>query len=273
MIATATAPLLSARGLRKSYGNGEAAVYAVDGIDLDLVPGEVVAIVGASGSGKTTLLHLLGGLARPDAGSIHFADRDIGTLPDRAVTALRCSHIGVVFQAYNLMPTLSALDNVAMPLLLAGRSRVAARAAARERLKAVGMEQRASHRPAQLSGGEQQRVALARALVNDPRVVLADEPTGSLDRKNAQAVCQLLREAAATGTRAVAVVTHEPAVAAHADRIVVLADGRVVDTFPREAVDTVEALGARCLQATILTDPGVRESAQPSGDRLLDHST
>jgi putative ABC transport system ATP-binding protein len=246
----AATPVLSATGLRKTYGRGGAAVHAVDGIDLDLAPGEVVAVMGASGSGKTTLLHLLAGLARADAGSIRVAGRDLAALSDAAVTALRCRHIGVVFQAFQLMPTLSALDNVALPLLLAGSGRAVARAAARERLEAVGMGARAGHRPAELSGGEQQRVALARALVSDPQLVLADEPTGSLDRKNTQAVCRLLREVAATATRAVAVVTHDPAVAAHADHIVVLADGRVADRFPRHTVDSVEALGVRCLQAT-----------------------
>lgn len=247
---TAMTPILSATGLRKTYGRGDAAVRAVDGIDLDLAPGELVAIMGASGSGKTTLLHLLGGLTRADAGRIQLAGQDLVALSDAAVTALRCKHIGVVFQAYNLMPTLTALDNVALPLMLAGAGRTRARAAARERLAAVGLGERVDRRPAELSGGEQQRVAVARALVNEPPVVLADEPTGNLDRKNAQSVCRLLHEVAATGRHAVVMVTHDPAVAAHADRVVVLADGRVADSFPRAAAGSVEALAVRYLQAT-----------------------
>jgi len=253
MISPANIPIVFATGLCKVYGADEAAIRAVDGVNLEIFPGEVVAIMGASGSGKTTLLHLLGGLIRADAGAIRFAGQDLNALSDAALTTLRCGQIGVVFQAYNLIPTLTALDNAALPLLLQGQPRSSARAAARERLEAVGMERRAGHRPAQLSGGEQQRVALARALVNDPRVVIADEPTGSLDRKNALEVCRLLRDVAVSGTRAVVVVTHEPAVAAYADRILVLADGRVVDLFPRSAVATPEDLGLRCLKWTMFS--------------------
>lgn len=247
---TTTAPVLSASGLKKSYGSGDAAVHAVAGIDLDLIPGEVVAIMGASGSGKTTLLHLLAGLARADGGTVRFAGQDLVKMSDAALTKLRRQQLGVVFQAYNLMPTLSALDNVALPLLLDGKARSAARDRAQQCLDQVGMGKRADHRPAQMSGGEQQRVAIARALIADPQVVLADEPTGNLDRRNAQAVCLLLREIASSSTRAVAVVTHEPAVAFHADRVVVLADGRIADQFPRTVVDSVEALGARYLHIT-----------------------
>lgn len=257
-MSTAVPPVIAATGLRKTYGRGTAVVQAVDGIDLTVTPGEFVAIMGASGSGKTTLLHLMAGLVRADAGSVRIAGADLVSASDATVTALRCKHIGVVFQAYNLMPTLSALDNVALPLLLAGTGRRAAREVARTRLAAVGLGERTGRRPAQLSGGEQQRVAVARALVADPQVVLADEPTGNLDRKNAQDVCRLLREVAATGGRAVVVVTHEPAVAAHADRVVVLADGRVADDFPRQAVDSAEAIGLRCLRAAETIAPASR---------------
>lgn len=243
------APALAAVGLTKTYGRGDSAVRAVDGIDLELSPGEMVAIMGASGSGKTTLLHLLAGLARIDSGSVHIAGKDLGNMSDGAATALRGQQIGVVFQAYNLMPTLTALDNVALPLLLAGTSRSRARAAALQRLEVVGMAERAKRRPPQLSGGEQQRVAVARALVNDPQIVLADEPTGNLDRKNAQAICELLRDVVVSNNRAVAIVTHDPLVAAYADRIIVLTDGRVADAFLRSTVPSIEALSLGCLHA------------------------
>jgi len=249
MITTA-APVLSATGLRKSYGKGDTAVHAVAGIDLDLVAGEMVAIMGASGSGKTTLLHLLGGLTRLDAGSVRFVGEDLATLGDAALTRLRRRRLGVIFQSYNLMPTLSALDNVAVPLLLDGMSRTPDRVVARQQLEQVGMSGRAHHRPAQMSGGEQQRIAIARALVMDPQVVLADEPTGNLDRRNAQVVCDLLRKVATNATRAVALVTHEPAVAIHADRVVVLVDGRIAEVFTRADVATVEDLGRRYLRIT-----------------------
>jgi putative ABC transport system ATP-binding protein len=173
-------PVLCAAGLRKSYGRGTTVVKAVDGIDLDVAAGELVAIMGASGSGKTTLLHLVAGLIRADDGIVRVGDQELTALSDRQLTIFRATHLGVVFQAYNLMPTLNALDNVALPLMLAGTGRRQARAAARDRLEAVGMGNREGYRPPQLSGGEQQRVAIARALVNDPQVVMADEPTGNL---------------------------------------------------------------------------------------------
>ncbi|WP_428307720.1 ABC transporter ATP-binding protein [Lacipirellula sp.] len=249
MTTTATQPVLTAAGLRKAYGSGTAAVHAVAGIDVDLLPGEILAIMGASGSGKTTLLHLLAGLIRPDSGSIRLDGVDVAAASDARITALRRERIGVVFQAYNLMPTMSVLDNVALPLLLAGSRRSHARAVAAERLAAVGMESFAKRRPPLLSGGEQQRVAIARALVSNPQVVLADEPTGNLDRKNVLAVCKLLRQVATADGRAVAVVTHEPMVAAYADRIIVLADGRISDQFQRSEVGSVEQLATRCFHA------------------------
>lgn len=246
MTVAAIDAVLAARGLFKTYGKGKAAVRAVDGVDVELTPGEIVAVMGASGSGKTTLLHLLAGLVRPDAGSIRLAGEDLASLSDAAATQLRGKRMGVVFQAYNLMPTLSALDNVALPLLLAGVGRRRARETARDRLEIVGMAHSVDRRPPHLSGGEQQRVAVARALVNDPQVVLADEPTGNLDRRNVRAVCELFRNVAVVSHRAVAVVTHELIVAEYADRIIVLADGRVADSFPRDAFDTLDELSIRC---------------------------
>lgn len=249
MTSSPVTPVLAAVGLTKTYGRGDSAVRAVDGVNLELSPGEMVAIMGASGSGKTTLLHLLAGLARLDSGSVHIGGKDLAKMSDSAATSLRGQQIGVVFQAYNLMPTLTAVDNVALPLLLAGTNRSRARTAALERLEVVGMAERAKRRPPQLSGGEQQRVAVARALVNDPQIVLADEPTGNLDRKNAHAICQLLRDVVVTTNRAVAIVTHDPLVADYADRIVVLADGRVADAFLRNTLSSIEALSIGCLHA------------------------
>ncbi|MFT3881139.1 MAG: ABC transporter ATP-binding protein [Gemmatales bacterium] len=243
--------LLTAKGLHKTYGRGEAVVRAVNGIDIDLSSGEMVAIMGSSGSGKTTLLHLLSGLTRTDTGSIQCAGQELTKLSDRMLTSIRGKQIGVVFQSYKLMPTLSVLDNVALPLMLAGTSPSAARTVARQRLDSVEISHQASQRPARLSGGEQQRVAIARALVTEPSIVMADEPTGNLDRENSQIVCQLLRQLA-QGQRAVLIVTHDPVVAWHADRIIVLSDGTVADSFGRNETDSVEALAARCFRSAQL---------------------
>lgn len=239
--------LLQAEGLEKHYGSGTAIVSAINGVDLTLASGEFVAVMGASGSGKSTLLHLLGGLAKADAGEVKLAGVNIGRMSDRAVTYLRRKNIGVIFQAYNLMPTLNALDNVALPLLLAGNNRRVAREQAIECLDSVGMRDRAHHRPSQMSGGEQQRVTIARALVTQPKLILADEPTGNLDHQNAERVCKLLTDVAKAPDRAVVVVTHEAAVAYGADRIVILADGEIVDSFPGSTINSVEELSSRYL--------------------------
>lgn len=242
-------PVLEAVGLHKSYGRGDAIVHAVRGIDLRLYPGEVVAIMGASGSGKTTLLHLLGGLANPDDGSIRIGEVEIRDLADGELTRLRREKIGLIFQAFNLVPTLSAIDNVALPLLLGNRPRAEAREAANAALKNVGLGARADHRPSQMSGGEQQRAAIARALVTNPPILLADEPTGNLDKQNAENVCDLLHGTAVSPDRCVVLVTHDPHVAFGADRIVVLRDGRVVDTFKRADTESREALSVRAFRA------------------------
>jgi putative ABC transport system ATP-binding protein len=213
-------------GVERSFRSGDRRVEALAGVDLRVEAGEHLSITGASGSGKTTLLQLLGALDRPTAGRVELEGRDLGALGDRDLTALRLRGVGFVFQQFNLMPTLSARANVEAALAPLRLSRRERRDRALARLAEVGLARRASHLPGQLSGGEQQRVAIARALVTDPRVILADEPTGSLDQAASDAIADILGSLA--GERTVVVVTHDAALAACAPRIVRLADGRVV---------------------------------------------
>jgi putative ABC transport system ATP-binding protein len=221
-----TTPLaVEARGLRRVYGSGPDAVHALGDVDLSIAAGEFVAIMGPSGSGKSTLLHLVGGLDRPDAGEIVIEGRALTELDDEALAHLRRRRIGFVLQFFNLFPLLSARENVAFPLLLDGRADALALADAA--LERVGLADRARHRPGELSGGEQQRVAVARALVTEPAVILADEPTGSLDSLAGEDVLRLLRAAADDG-HAVLLITHHAPAAAYADRVVRLRDGAVV---------------------------------------------
>ncbi|OGO10085.1 MAG: hypothetical protein A2Z66_02450 [Chloroflexi bacterium RBG_13_66_10] len=222
-------PILFAQDLQKRYPMGEVVVEALRGIDLTVRPGEFVAIMGPSGSGKSTLLHLLGGLEEASSGEVRLAERSLASLGERELTMLRRRKIGVVFQFFNLLPTMTAEENVALPLLLDGipareiDSRVA------EALGWVGLRERARHTPDRLSGGEQQRIALARATVTGPDVILADEPTGNLDRASGAQVLDLLRRACDERGQTVLMVTHDPAAAARADRVVFLRDGRVID--------------------------------------------
>jgi ABC-type lipoprotein export system ATPase subunit len=228
-----TTPLaVEARGLRRVYGTGPDPVRALDGVDLSIAPGEFVAIMGPSGSGKSTLLHLVGGLDRPDAGEVMIEGQTLSDLSDETLAHLRRRRVGFVLQFFNLFPLLSARENVAFPLLLDGRSDALALADAS--LARVGLAERAKHRPGELSGGEQQRVAVARALVTQPAVILADEPTGSLDSLAGEDVLRLLRAAADDG-HAVMLITHHAPAAAYADRVVRLRDGAVV----RSADDVV----------------------------------
>jgi ABC-type lipoprotein export system ATPase subunit len=217
--------LVRARGLVKSYGEGRAAVRVLDGADLDVAHGEFVAVVGRSGSGKSTLLHLLGGLDRADAGTIEVAGSRLHELDERGLTAVRRREVGFVFQAFHLLPELSGIENVLLPAQLA-RDGIEAAPRARELLRRLGLTDVARRLPTTLSGGEQQRLAIARALVNDPALVLADEPTGNLDEESGAAVLDLLRRAADTG-RAVVLVTHDRAATALADRVLRLRDGRL----------------------------------------------
>ena len=235
------AAVIEARGLAKTYRSDGVEVLALRGIDLVIERGEFVAVTGPSGSGKSTLLHLLGGLEHPTAGTVHIDGRRIDELGERALALMRRTQVGFVFQAFNLVPSLSAAENVALPVVLAGGGRRQAVARATALLDAVGAGDRAGFAPAQLSGGQQQRVAVARALANTPAVVLADEPTGNLDSASARNVMSLFRASADRG-QAIVVVTHDPRVAATADRIVSLVDGLVVDDTRLGAARPVEPL-------------------------------
>jgi ABC-type lipoprotein export system ATPase subunit len=222
--------LLRAENLEKTFtpaAGGDAAVPAVRGVDLQVDTGEFVAITGASGSGKSTLLHMLGGITRPTAGRVLLEGVDLAVLDDDALAAVRRRRIGFVFQRYNLLPELTLVENVALPLVLDGRSRGPAEAAARAALDAVGMAHRATHRPDGLSGGEQQRGAIARALVTGPAIVLADEPTGALDSVNSQRVVELLQDLVTRRGQTVMLVTHDLSIAAAAARTIRMRDGRI----------------------------------------------
>ena len=220
--------VLRTRGLRKEYGREASLVRAVDEVDLEVAPGETVAIMGPSGCGKSTLLYLLGGLDRPTAGEIWLDGQDITPMSERALARLRRDAIGFVFQAFHLMDELTAVENVELPALLAGRSPRAARRRAEELLERVGLADRARFLPTALSGGQRQRVAVARALVADPLVVLADEPTGNLDSASARDVLRLFDQLHQAGQTLV-IVTHDARIAATADRMISMRDGTFID--------------------------------------------
>ncbi|MEU8241118.1 ABC transporter ATP-binding protein [Actinoplanes missouriensis] len=233
------------RGVHRTYGAGPTAVHAADGIDIDFARGTWTAVMGPSGSGKSTLLHCAAGLERVDSGQVLLGDTDLGTLTDDQLAELRRMRIGFVFQSFNLVGSLTAEQNVALPLRLAGRR--PGRAEIRAALQAVGLGERAGHKPSQLSGGQQQRVAIARAMVTRPEVLFADEPTGALDTSAARTVLDLLRETTGHG-QTIIMVTHDPAAAARADAVVFLRDGRIVDRLAgagvREVADRLVALEA-----------------------------
>jgi ABC-type lipoprotein export system ATPase subunit len=219
-----TEPVVRARAVVKAFGKGRAARRVLDGVSLDVAAGELVAVVGRSGTGKSTLLHLLGGLDRPDAGTIEVAGVRVDGRDERALTTLRRRRVGFVFQSFHLLPELTGLENVLLPARLA-RSGSGARRA-RALLDSLGLREAAERLPGSLSGGEQQRVAIARALVNDPPLVLADEPTGNLDAESGEVVLALLRRVAGQG-RAVVLVTHDREAASVADRVLELREGRL----------------------------------------------
>jgi putative ABC transport system ATP-binding protein len=218
--------IVSATDLRRRYGEGEAAVDALDGVTVGFPHGAFTAIMGASGSGKSTLMHCLAGLDAPTGGSVTIDGVELGPLSDAKLTELRRDKIGFIFQAFNLLPVLTAEENLILPLTLAGRT--PDREWVEQLIEAVGLGDRRTHRPAELSGGQQQRVAVARALVHKPAVVFADEPTGNLDSKSSAEVLGLLRRAVDDFGQTVVMVTHDPDAAANADRLIELADGRIV---------------------------------------------
>lgn len=221
-------PVLRVENLCKNYRMGDEVVHALANVSLSVDRGEFVAIMGASGSGKSTLLHLMAGLDIPTSGTVEIDSQHLSRMSDHKRTLFRRERLGVVFQAFNLLPTLTAAENVALPLIVAGVSKREAAERISGLMEQVDLAHRARHRPGALSGGEQQRVAIARALVNDPAVILADEPTGNLDSSHAGAIWGLLRRLAGEQGRTIIAVTHEAAGAAHADRVVVLKDGEVV---------------------------------------------
>ena len=233
----AAAPAVAFREVRKVHGRGDGAVVALDGVSVGLAQGSFTAIMGPSGSGKSTLLNVAAGLDRPTSGTVALGDTALAQLSERKLTILRRERIGFVFQAFNLMPSLTVAQNIALPLRL-DRRRVR-RSTVRDVAARVGLEKRLRHRPAQLSGGQQQRVAIARALVTRPEVVFADEPTGALDTRTGRSVLALLRQLVDQDGHTVVMVTHDPVAAAHADRVLLLADGRLAGTLDAPSADEV----------------------------------
>ena len=235
--------ILQTHSLQKQYIMGQVTVNALRGVDFVVEPGEFVAVMGPSGSGKSTLLHLLGGLDAPSDGEVTLGGRRLAHLSDDEVTIVRRRQVGFIFQFFNLLPTLSAAENVALPLLIDGKRIEDYADRVHSLLALVGLDDRAQHRPDQLSGGQQQRVAIARALVTEPAIVLADEPTGNLDRKSGREVLDLLRRACDEGQQTIVMVTHDPFAAAYADRVVFLRDGNIVHEWrPTDGEDGVQAI-------------------------------
>jgi putative ABC transport system ATP-binding protein len=233
-------PIVTAADLRRRFGEGEAAVDALDGISLELPAGAFTAIMGPSGSGKSTLMHVLAGLDKPTSGTVTIDGLDIGTLDDKRLTELRRDKVGFIFQSFNLLPVLTAQENIELPLKIAGR---AIDDAWRDQLvSTVAIGDRLTHHPSELSGGQQQRVAVARALITKPAVVFADEPTGNLDSVASAEVLKLLRQSVDELGQTVVMVTHEASAAAVADRVVVLADGKIVHDGAAGTPDEVHDL-------------------------------
>ena len=235
-----------AEGLSKFYGSGDNAVAALDNVSVGLVEGQFTAIMGPSGSGKSTLLHMLAGLDRPTSGEVFLGDTEITSLNDKALTLLRRDRIGFIFQSFNLLPTMTAAENIVLPIRIAGRKPDDHWVASI--VETVGLTGRLTHRPSELSGGQQQRVAAARALASKPQIVFADEPTGALDSKSGAELLAFLRKAVSELGQTVVMVTHDPTAASYADRVIFLADGHVVDEMHAatadEVLDYMKHLGA-----------------------------
>ncbi len=240
---------LEIQNVTKVFRQGERAVTALDGVSLNVGASQFVAVMGASGSGKSTLLHLMAGLTQADSGKVCINDRDLGAMKDRELTLFRRRHIGLVFQSFNLIPTLTAAENVALPLALEGRSAKLIAPKVNELLDRLGMSHRRDHRPDVMSGGEQQRVAIGRALITDPAVVLADEPTGNLDSANSRSVCELLRDLSLIHGKTIIMVTHEPTVAAFAQSVTVMRDGRLIQQFATSETSDGQSLALRYQEA------------------------
>jgi len=220
-------PILSARGLKKTYAFGKRTLEVLRGVDLEISRGDFIALRGASGTGKSTLLHLIGGLDLPNAGEIYFAGQSLAKFSESELTHFRNRRVGFIFQAYHLLPELYALENVCLPARVARISAAQAERRGRELLARVGLKDRADHKPSELSGGEQQRVAIARALINEPELLLADEPTGNLDSKTGGEIIELLKNLCAEKQMTLVIATHDAKVAASAPRVIELADGRI----------------------------------------------
>jgi putative ABC transport system ATP-binding protein len=234
-------PAVRASGLERHYGSGDTAVHALSGVSVEVESGQLTAIMGPSGSGKSTLMHILAGLDKPSAGEVWIADTSIGDLDDTQLTKLRRDHIGFIFQFFNLLPMLTAEENILLPLSIAGRK--PERGWVDELTRKVGLTERLSHRPSQLSGGQQQRVAIARALVSKPTVMFADEPTGNLDSRTSAEILALLRESVSSYGQTTVMVTHDAHAAAIADRVLFLADGLIVkDLGPSTSHEILDAL-------------------------------
>jgi putative ABC transport system ATP-binding protein len=242
--ASTNIPPLRVEHVTKRFWQGDTTVEALKDVTLAIRRGEFVAVMGASGSGKSTLLHVMAGLTRPDEGAVVVDDQDLATLSDYQLTRFRRRKIGLVFQAFNLIPTLTARDNILLPLLADGQAASAADGPLQKLLDRLGLSPRVRHHPDALSGGEQQRVAIARAMIAGPSIILADEPTGSLDSVTGQNICKLLKELCREQGRTIVVVTHEPTVAVWAQRIVVLKDGQVLTEFPTEQFRDAHHLAA-----------------------------
>jgi putative ABC transport system ATP-binding protein len=243
--------------LTKVYGEGGAQVHALDGVSVDIRSGEFTAVMGPSGSGKSTLMHCLAALDQPTSGDVFIGAERLGSLGDKALTVLRRDRVGFVFQAYNLVPTLSAEENILLPLSIAGRKpepewydTV---------IDAVGLRDRLKHRPNEMSGGQQQRVACARALVSRPEIVFADEPTGNLDSTSSAEVLAFLRRSVSEFGQTIVMVTHDPLAASYTDRVVFLADGRVVDEMRNPTAETVLERMAALQNRTVASVPAQRE--------------